>query len=121
MNGLYHKEIGFPNVKLPEGTYEMKKNSQHALRAAQDDRYGEAKTLPTSIDMAQADLFEIEVEDNKVIKAAVRTHYDDKLDLIVVFMPETPDNFVKTVWFNEKNDRHRTLQHWRYDIPQERM
>ncbi len=116
MSGLYHKEIGFPNVRLPEGIYEIKKYSPHALRAAQDDRYGEAKKLPTHVDMSKADLFEIEVENNKVIKAAVRTHYDDKLDLIIVFMPQN-NNFVKTVWFNEKTDQHRTLQRWKYDIP----
>ena len=117
MNGLYHKEIGFPNVKLPEGIYEIKKYSQHALRAAKDDRYGEAKKLPSYVDMSKADLFEIEVENNKVIKAAVRTHYDDELDLIIVFMPLTKDNFVKTVWFNEKADQHSTLKHWKYNIP----
>lgn len=117
VNGLYHKEIGFPDVELPTGVYELKKYSRHALNAAQDDRYGVAKRLPTHIDMSKAYLFEIEVKDNQVVKAAVRTHYDDKLDLIVVFLPQTPDNFVKTVWFNEKIDRHRTLQHWRYDVP----
>jgi len=119
VDGLYHKEIGFPrNVQLPQGVYQLNKYSRHALMAAQDDRYGEAKRLPTSIDMSQVDLFEIQVENNKVIKAAVRTHYNDKLDLIVVFMPEN-NNFVKTVWFNEKTDDHKTLKHWKYDIPKE--
>ena len=117
MDGLFHKDIGFPNVKLPEGIYEIKRYSQHALRAAQDDRYGEARRLPTTIDMSQVDLVEIEVENNKVIKAVVRTHYDDKLDLIIVFMPEHYQNLVKTVWFNEKTDQHRTLQHWKYNTP----
>ena len=117
MNGLYHKEIGFPNVKLPEGIYEIKKYSYHAIREAQSDRYGEAKKLPTHVDMSKVDLFEIEVENNKVIKAAVRTHYDDKLDLIIVFMPQTHNNFVKTVWFNERTDQHRTLNRSAYNIP----
>ena len=117
MSGLFHKEIGFPDVKLPEGKYELRKYSQHALRAAQDDRYGEAKSLPKSIDMSRADLVEIEVENNKVVKAVVRTDYDNRLDLVIVFMPETHNNFVKTVWFNEKTDQHRTLQRWKYDIP----
>lgn len=117
MSGLFHKEIGFPNVKLPEGRYELGKYSHHALRAAEDDRYGEAKVLPKSIDMSQVDLVEIEVENDKVVKAVVRTDYDSKLDLVIVFMPQTHDNFVKTVWFNEKTDQHRTLQRWKYDIP----
>ena len=102
---------------MPEGIYEIKKYSQHALRAAKDDRYGEARRLPSYVDMSKADLFEIEVENNKVIKAAVRTDYDDVLDLIIVFMPLTKDNFVKTVWFNEKTDQHSTLKHWKYNIP----
>ena len=117
MNGLYHKDIGFPSVNLPEGIYELKKYSNHAMRAAKDDRYGEAKKLPSHVDMSQADLVEIEVNNNKVIKAVVRTHYDDKLDLIIVFMPQTHNNFVKTVWFNEKVDQHRTLNRSAYNIP----
>ena len=118
MDGLYHKDIGFPqNVKMPEGTYELRNYSRHALRAAEDDRYGVAKDLPRRINMAQVDLVEIQVERNSVVKAVVRADYDSRLDLVIVFMPQTPDNFVKTVWFNEKCDQHKTLQRWKYDVP----
>ena len=117
MDGLYHKDIGFPNIKLPEGTYELKKYSQHALRAAKDDRYGIAKELPKSIDIAQVDLVEIQVENNSVVKAVVRADYNAELDLVIVFMPQAYDNFVKTVWLNEKSDQHKTLQRWKYNVP----
>lgn len=117
MNGLYHKDIGFPKVALPTGIFHLKEYSNHALRAAKDDRYGEAKTLPKLLNMAVCDLVEIEVEDAEVVKAVVRFPYSLDLDLVIVFMPTHPLNKVKTVWFNKKSDKHKTLQHWKYDKP----
>ncbi len=116
MDGLYHKDIGFPNVKMPEGTYKLN-YSRHAQRAAKDDRYGEAKQLPSHINMSQVELIEAEVINNKVNKVVVRKDYNKTLDLVIVFMPQTPDNFVKTVWFNEKIDKHKTLRRDRYNKP----
>lgn len=117
MNGLFHKEIGFPNVELPKGVYHLRRYSNHAIRASKDDRYGKVKTLPRLLNMAVCDLVEIEVTDSEVTKAVVRFPYSPDLDLIIVFMPTHPLNLVKTVWFNKKSDKHKTLQHWKYDKP----
>jgi len=116
MDGLYHKDIGFPNVQMPEGIYKLN-YSNHALRAAKDDRYGEAKQLPAHIDMSQVELIEVEVINNKVNKVVVRKDYDKTLDLVIVFMPQTPSSIVKTIWFNEKSDKHRTLRRDKYNLP----
>ena len=72
-------------------------------------------SLPTSLDIEEAKLIEIEVEANEVIKCVYRTKYDDTLDLIIVLIPQR--SFVKTVWFNRSDDKHSTLQHWRYSKP----
>ena len=72
-------------------------------------------TLPTTLDTEEAKLIEIEVENNEVIKSVHRTKYDDILDLIIVLIPQK--SFVKTVWFNRSDDKHSTLQHWRYRRP----
>jgi antitoxin component of MazEF toxin-antitoxin module len=114
MSELYHTEIGFPsNVELPSGTYRLE-YSNHAKRASYDDRYGQM-TLPTTLDVDDSKLIEIEVENDKVIKCVYRTRYDDTLDLIIVMIPQK--SFVKTVWFNRSDDKHSTLQRWKYRRP----
>ena len=113
-SNLYHTEIGFPsNIELPKGIFNLT-YSNHAKRASSNDRYGQM-TLPTTLDTEEAKLIEIEVENNEVIKSVHRTKYDDILDRIIVLIPQK--SFVKTVWFNRSDDKHSTLQHWRYRRP----
>ena len=113
-SSLYHTEIGFPsNIELPKGIFNLT-YSNHAKRASSNDRYGQM-SLPTTLDIEEAQLIEIEVENNEVIKGVYRTKYDDTLDLIIVLIPQK--SFVKTVWFNRSDDTHSTLQHWRYSKP----
>ena len=111
---LYHTEIGLPsNVELPSGVFNLT-YSNHAKRASYDDRYGQM-SLPDTLDIDNAKLIEIEVENNEVTKGVYRTKYDDDLDLIVVMIPHK--SFVKTVWFNKNTDTHNTLQAWKYSRP----
>ena len=114
---LYHKDFGFPtNASLPPGFSPVirLRYGGHARQEAMIDRYGDLK-LPDVIDIRKGDLFEVGVTGNTVTKMAVRMPYDDRIDLIIVFKPR--DGFVKTVWANEKNDKHRTLNRSRYIDP----
>ena len=114
---LYHEDIGFPtNASLPPGFSPVirLRYGGHARQEAMIDRYGDLK-LPDVIDIRKGDLFEVGVTGNTVTKMAVRMPYDDRIDLIIVFKPR--DGFVKTVWANEKNDKHRTLNRSRYIDP----
>ncbi len=111
---LYHTEIGFPSsVVLPSGVFSLT-YSRHAQNASSDDRYGQM-VLPDTLNVDVAKLIEIEVRDGEVIKGVYRINYDSDLDLIIVLIPHT--SFVKTVWFNEVNDVHSTLQAWKYTTP----
>ena len=113
---LYHTEIGFPkNIQLPEGVFNLS-YSYHAKNASYDDRYGHM-SLPNTLNVDNAKLIEIEVENNEVVKGVYRTSYSDDLDLIIVMIPQT--SFVKTVWFNKTTDTHTTLQAWKYRRPNE--
>jgi len=110
----YHTELGFPkDIVLPSGVFNLS-YSYHAKNASYDDRYGQM-SLPNTLNVDNAKLIEIEVEDNQVVKGVYRTNYSDDLDLIVVMIPQT--SFVKTVWFNKTTDTHKTLQTWKYDRP----
>lgn len=114
---LYHKDIGFPtDASLPRGFSPVVRLNYggHARQEAMTDRYGDLR-LPDVIDIRKGDLFEVGVTGNTVTKMAVRMPYNDKIDLVIVFMPER--GFVKTVWANEKNDQHRTLNRARYIDP----
>ena len=109
---LFHADIGFPKVSLWTGTLTLRYGA-HALRAAQTDRYG-TLTLPSTLDTTTAQVIEIEVIDGQVVKTLYRVTFDDTLDMCLAV---TADQFVKTVWFNERNDTHQTLDARQYGKP----
>lgn len=117
---LYHKDIGFPKgANLPHGFSPVVRlrYGPHAREAANNDRYGRLE-LPQAIDIRKGELFEVGITGNTVTKMGVRMPYSDRIDLIVVFSPA--DGFVRTVWANEKGDKHRTLDRTRYLDPNQR-
>jgi len=110
---LYHFEIGFPkglNTKL--GVLDLF-YTRHALNAARDDRYGKIN-LPRRINTDKAKAIEVEVTGYRVTKIVYRIHYNDKFDLVIVVGEECR---VYTVWLNAKDDKHKTLDHRKYDRP----
>lgn len=122
-DGLYHYKIGFPadwEKMLPEGfsfiniplTY-----STHAQREALMDRYGDI-ALPDTLDItrnAGANIIELEILDNVVVKLVVRKRYDATRDVTIVFEPS--NGKVRTVWFNSNKDVHKTLDTYKYNKP----
>ena len=110
---LYHASIGFPrNIRALPERIELR-YGRHARQAAQDDRYGPVRWLPSVIDTAACKLVEAEVEaDGTVTKAVLRLSLGTDLDLVLVVHPR--DGFVRTVWQNRRSDAHRTLNTARY-------
>jgi hypothetical protein len=84
--------------------------TRHAADACLSDRYG-LITPPTSIRFSLADIIEVETNNFGVArKLVVRLSYNDKLDICLVIIPDGVEGIVKTVWINEKNDKHVTLR-----------
>lgn len=111
----YHKDIGFPEqARMPHGFSPIIKLTygSHA-RDRSSERY--IPNLPNVIDLRKADLFEIGVVGRTVSKLGFRYPYDEKNDLVM--MVGTKDGFVRTVWLNDKNDHHRTLNKSQYIDP----
>ena len=116
MTKLYHVDVYMPEwftdpCWLGNVTY-----SQHALNASKTDRYG-IIDLPTKIDYGHGTIIEVETDiincRERVIKQVWRIPYgDDVRDLIIVV---TSSGFVKTVWFNLKGDKHKTLDRSKYE------
>lgn len=113
MKKLFHFEIGFPkglNTKL--GVLKLT-YTKHALRAANNDRYGYIN-LPDAINTNNAKAIEVEITGHHVTKIVYRIDYNEKHDLVLVVGEACR---VYTVWLNEKNDTHKTLDRTKYDTP----
>jgi hypothetical protein len=117
---LYHKDIGFPdNLEMPRGFHPIMSltYSSHANEEALSDKYGEIR-LPQRVDVRKGTTVEVGVRNNVVSKLVIRFSYDANKDIVMVINPN--DGFVRTVWFNEKNDRHKTLDRSKYVDPNAR-
>ena len=115
----YHKDIGFPDaLTLPRGFNPVVRlqYGSHSREEAIKEKYG-VLNLPQRIDVRQTEIFEVATDkgSNVIKKMCVRLPHDDKKDLIIVFMAS--NGFVKTVWANLKNDRHKTLNRANYAGP----
>lgn len=112
---LYHFQLGFPlSLKIKDQYSFNLTYSNHALRAANTDRYGGMK-LPEKVVIPRNYIVEVETKDNiELDKIVFRIPYEYKedLDLCLVVIPET--QFVKTVWFNKATDTHKTLDKEKY-------
>jgi len=110
-DGLYHKEVYMPEVEIIS-SIEQVNYTLHALDAAESDPY-DVIILKNEYDFSKSDTIEIEVKDNEVIKLVSRFDYNNEYDLIVVIVPQNKN--VKTLWLNEKNDTHLTLDTSKYN------
>lgn len=112
-NGLYHSSIHIPAQileALPTGAIKLN-YSFHAIQSSKNDRYGNF-SLPTSIEISNKDIVEVEVFNNKPVKMVVRKSFTSSHDLVLVVLPES--GFVKTTWLNSRFDNHRTLDRSKY-------
>ncbi len=109
---LYHHQVFMPkNLLMPTAPF-LLNYSTHAKIAANNDRYGLIK-LPASIDPKYAKVIEVETDDNdNVIKIVYRTPYNNQKALCIVVVPA--ERLVKTVWLNERLDKHQTLNTSKY-------
>ena len=118
---VYHKDIGFPDdLVMPRGFSPVitLDYGGHARFEAMSDKYGKLN-LPHRVDVrTDGDIIEVGAIDNVCCKLVFRMSYDAKKDIVLVI--KVPTGFVKTVWANEKNDQHRTLDRSRYGNPNAR-
>jgi hypothetical protein len=115
---VYHAEIGFPvGLKLPSFPFGLWP-TKHTRYAADSDRYGDM-ALPDAIDprdKKRVKVVEVKTRDDGTpYEVLYRVRYSSNLDICLVVIL---DGFmVKTVWFNERCDAHRSLDRSRYDVP----
>lgn len=112
---LYHFQVGIPKeLKTRFGVLQLR-YTQHALSAANSDRYG-AMQLPHTLDTESAKVIEVEADIfGNVVKVLYRVPHCANFNLILAVIPA--EGFVKTVWLNQKNDCHKTLDRAKYTQP----
>jgi len=110
---LYHRDIGFPKSLKMKSVSCVLKYSNHALK--QSHRHGSKIKLPKSVQINPEDIVELGMINRKPSKILIRKSYSVKDDLILVI--STDNNVVRTVWLNDKNDQHNTLDMSKYTVP----
>lgn len=115
---LYHKDVGFPaGVSFPKGIYPVR-YTNHAMQEARGDRYGDVSgLLPYYLDMGKAEVIEAEMSGRLVVKLLVRVQLPGNLDACLALDINARVWAAKTVYVNERTDRHRTLNRSRYARP----
>jgi hypothetical protein len=117
--GLYHKALGLPRALFAKfcdrewtAVY-----SHHAQNEARSDRYG-GIDLPPVLRFTADEVVEVEVAPGpRAVKLLVRVRLDHQRDLVIALKPPTEFErgcFVKTVWINRHDDKHKTLNVTRY-------
>jgi len=114
-NGTYHRQLGpLPGKGMWHGNLVLV-YSEHAIKAASEDRYGPLPLFSSVEFDANLDAVEVTFENGEPVKAVLRIPLDDKLDLIyVVLRPAGGVALVKTIWGNLASDGHRTLDKSKY-------
>lgn len=114
---LYHKDIFMPERIKNLGLVSVSLvQTQHALHAANTDRYGEIM-VPNLLTFRGRHVVEAETDcSGKVIKLVVRRQYSATLDVCyaIALMRNSTTVILKTVWLNERNDNHLTLRREAY-------
>lgn len=110
---LYHADIRLPDgYRLPNRVVPLFWTN-HAHRARQNDRYGFIPEIPV-LNLGECRTIEVGMENNRVTKIVVRAELDDENDLVFVLIPGNGQYTVKTVWINQRNDSHKTLDKSKY-------
>jgi hypothetical protein len=110
---LYHKDIYLPKLNIENKNFEPS-YTFHAMQAAETDRYGIIE-LPAEMNLSEVEIFEIEVDEfGNLIKVVFRMPYNFQFDLCVAMLVNNCK--VKTVWLNDKTDKHNTLDKSKYEI-----
>lgn len=109
---LYHYKLGIPSYLQTRYGVILLNYGKHSLEKA-FERAGKTFKVPVRLDTDKAQVIEVESnEKREVVKVVYRIKFNHKEDLCIVVMPWTWK--VKTVWLNDVDDKHYTLNEHPY-------
>jgi len=120
-NKLYNaRAFGLPEFQI-NARHMRLRYSRHAVIRLEHynrdigTRYGEVEA-PSTIDMQDIDIVEMETTpDGLPVKIVGRYAIDPNRDLVLIIVLR--NSTVKTMWVNERNDQHYSLNKKGYDKP----
>lgn len=111
---LYHRDLGMPGFVAPAmaGFAVLLQYGGHVMHRMAERGICPSR-VPTVWQPGTGEVFEVETDDRRkvVTKFAARVSYDDRRDLVIVI---ANTGKVITVWTNDKNDQHATLDISKY-------
>ena len=117
---LYHKEIhwldSFDSQSLTL-INSIKRLSNHVYEQIEsgkpryDINIRQVYFIIQDINESNCHPFEVEVENDKVVKCVIRVRYDDERDISIVVR----DGFIVTMWVNSNKDLHVSLDRSKYE------
>lgn len=110
---LYHAEIGLPKGFVAPTARVALRWTAHADKARRNDRYGDIKRFQSAT-LGRLSVVEVGIENGEIAKILFRGRYTENLDVCMVLIPGNRHWTVKTVWINERNDAHSTLDRSKY-------
>jgi hypothetical protein len=129
----YHRLTGFPDVEYITGTIQVGATN-HARNESNNDQHG-TFSLPSEINLTERmykrhpikalgsqresgktipHVFEITVEDDKIVKLGARTNLDKERDLTLIVDPW--NRTIITAWANPKTRRHHDFDREEYKV-----
>jgi len=119
----YHRDIGFPEIDIPFGKYDLEPTN-HAQIEAQNDKYG-SFNLPEDIHITEENIIELEIYESSwgIKTILIREPYNSEYDRSLRIDPEesTEDNLyqgkIVTGWLNPKDFNHRVENSRKYVEP----
>lgn len=111
---LWHADIRLPDGAVLPRTVVNLEWSRHADGERTKDRYHSEIPAFPALPLHLCRIIEVETEGRAITKWVVRIPWRGDLDLVFVLIPRKGSWFVKTVWINERNDSHKTLDRSRY-------
>ena len=113
---LYHRKVYFPPIVgyMGKVEYNCLNWNSHAIRESDKDNRGYIQPFSSITIDFDSDVFEVEINNGNIVKFCARVQYDDSHDVIIVITGDRFNPIVKTVWLNDKNDSHKTLDRSKY-------
>lgn len=117
---LYHKQVFLPQELVKEVIEIMKqpkhfkfsnhlKNSKREHDLKQINEY--LKIILSGVKVGRdISIFEVETQFGEITKFCIRLNLEYADNPIFVFTPSKNEVLIKTVWYNKKNDIHKTLR-----------
>lgn len=109
---LYHADIRLPEGFVAPTARVVLRWTRHADEARTNDRYGDIPRFKTAT-LGRLQVVEVGMQSGRVAKILFRGRLDDTRDVCMVLIPGKSWT-VKTVWVNERNDAHTTLDRSKY-------